>query len=49
MDMEKALVELTVLQRETLLQLWNVLPHAHMVNVVVRLNGGDRVFQADWL
>lgn len=36
-------------KEETIKQLKEILPGAHYTNIVVRFNGQDRVFEADWL
>lgn len=43
------LVNVTELQRQAMRELFLLLPHAHTIDVVVRVNGQDRHFEADWL
>jgi len=37
------------LQANSIDRLIQTAKHAHYVNVVVRINGEDKVFEADWL
>lgn len=49
MVFELACKDLNYLQIDSLLKLIRMAKHAHHIDVVVRINGEDQLFQADWI
>ena len=40
---------ITDVQRQTMRELAELLPHAHETDLLVRINGQDQRYQADWV